>query len=98
MGNAPAADQPQPHLQRQFGLLQATALNMIMIVGAGVFISVPLMLQSLPGPYAVLGWIAAGALILFDGLIWAELGPHSPARAAPISTCWSVSAGTGRAG
>ncbi len=51
---------------------------MTMIVGAGVFITVPLMLQKLPGPYAVLGWVAAGVLILLDGLIWAELGAALP--------------------
>jgi hypothetical protein len=37
-------------LQRHFGLLQATALNVTMIVGAGVFITIPLMLKDLPGP------------------------------------------------
>jgi APA family basic amino acid/polyamine antiporter len=65
-------------LQRQFGLVQATALNMTMIVGAGVFITIPLMLQILPGPYALLGWLAAGALILVDSLVWSELGATLP--------------------
>src|SRR5271166_4222584 len=51
---------------------------MTMIVGAGVFITVPLMLVKLPGPYALLGWIGAGLLILFDGLIWSELGATLP--------------------
>jgi basic amino acid/polyamine antiporter, APA family len=69
---------PQGQLRRHFGLLQATALNMTMIVGAGVFITVPLMLVKLPGPYALLGWIGAGLLILFDGLIWSELGATLP--------------------
>jgi amino acid transporter len=71
-------DAPQPALQRHFGLLQATALNVTMIVGAGVFITIPLMLKALPGPYAVLGWLAGGALMLFDGLIWCELGATLP--------------------
>src|SRR5579871_5085577 len=65
-------------LQRQFGLLQATALNVTMIVGAGVFITIPLMLEKLPGPYALLGWLAAGVLILLDGMIWSELGAALP--------------------
>src|SRR5947209_11030339 len=65
-------------LQRHFGLLQATALNVTMIVGAGVFITIPLMLKVLPGPYALLGWLGAGALILVDGLIWSELGAALP--------------------
>jgi amino acid transporter len=65
-------------LQRHFGLLHATALNVTMIVGAGVFITIPLMLKELPGPYALLGWLAAGGLMLVDGLIWSELGATMP--------------------
>jgi APA family basic amino acid/polyamine antiporter len=65
-------------LQRQFGLLQATALNVTTIVGAGVFITIPLMLEKLPGPYALLGWLAGGVLILLDGLVWSELGAMLP--------------------
>jgi amino acid transporter len=65
-------------LQRHFGLLQATALNVTMIVGAGVFITIPPMLEILPGPYALLGWLAAGALILVDSLVWSELGAALP--------------------
>lgn len=65
-------------LQRQFGLVQATALNVTTIVGAGVFITIPLMLEILPGPYALLGWLAAGVLVLLDSLIWSELGAMLP--------------------
>jgi APA family basic amino acid/polyamine antiporter len=65
-------------LRRHFGLLQATALNVTMIVGAGVFATIPLMLLKLPGPYALLGWLGAGALILVDGLVWSELGAALP--------------------
>jgi amino acid transporter len=65
-------------LQRHFGLLQAVALNVTMVVGAGVFITIPPMLEKLAGPYALLGWIGAGALILVDGLIWSELGAALP--------------------
>src|SRR5438094_10172678 len=67
-----------PDLQRHFGLLQATALNISMIVGAGVFITIPLMLGKLPGPYALLGWLVAGALMIVDGMIWSELGATLP--------------------
>jgi amino acid transporter len=68
----------EDRLRRHFGVREATALNVAMIVGAGVFITIPLMLVKLPGPYALLGWLAAGALILADGLIWAELGAALP--------------------
>src|SRR5205823_5324764 len=75
MTEAPAAP---PDLQRHFGLLHATALNVSMIVGAGVFITIPLMLGKLPGPYALLGWLAAGLLMLLDGMVWSELGAALP--------------------
>lgn len=65
-------------LRRQFGVWQATALNVTMIVGAGVFITIPLMLNALPGPWALAGWLVAGLLILLDGLIWSELGAAMP--------------------
>jgi amino acid transporter len=65
-------------LTRGIGVWQATALNITMIVGAGVFATIPLMLRELPGPYAMLGWLAAGALILVDGQIWSELGAALP--------------------
>src|SRR5919108_5804930 len=73
----PAPQEPAG-LERHFGLVQATALNVTMIVGAGVFVTIPPMLGILPGPYALLGWLGAGALILVDGLIWSELGAALP--------------------
>jgi APA family basic amino acid/polyamine antiporter len=78
MSELPASSVESPTLVRHFGWLQATALNVTMIVGAGVFITIPLMLKELPGPYALLGWVAAGALMLVDGLIWSELGATLP--------------------
>jgi amino acid transporter len=65
-------------LRPQFGFWQATALNVVMIVGAGVFVTIPYMLLELPGPLALAGWLAAGLLILVDGLIWSELGAALP--------------------
>ncbi len=65
-------------LTRGLGPWQATALNVTCIVGAGIFVTVPLLLGVLPGPYALLAWLAAGALILVDGLIWSELGATLP--------------------
>lgn len=78
MMNQDNSPNPSGQLQRHFGLLQATALNVTMIVGAGVFVVIPSMLEKLPGPYALLGWVGAGVLILIDGLIWSELGATLP--------------------
>jgi amino acid transporter len=74
----PVASVTAGGLQRHFGLLQATALNVTMIVGAGVFITIPMMLDKLPGIYALLGWVGAGLLMIFDGLVWSELGATLP--------------------
>jgi amino acid transporter len=71
-------DSSDSGLKRHFGLWQATALNVTMIVGAGVFITIPLMLGYLPGPAALLGWLAVGALVLVDSLVWSELGAALP--------------------
>jgi amino acid transporter len=76
--NEPTKLSPEPTLHRHFGLWQATALNVTMIVGAGVFVTVPLMVKELPGPYALLGWIIGAALMLLDGMIWSELGAMMP--------------------
>jgi amino acid transporter len=65
-------------LERHFGLWHATALNVSMIVGSGVFITIPFMLKELPGPMAIWGWILGGALMIVDGMIWSELGAAFP--------------------
>jgi amino acid transporter len=77
-GGAVGENDSADSLRRHFGLLQATALNVTMIVGAGVFITIPFMLGELPGVWALLGWLAAGGLILVDSLIWSELGAALP--------------------
>src|SRR5262249_13618601 len=65
-------------LVRTIGPWQAAGVNVAMIVGAAVVVTIPPMLGVLPGPYALLAWLAAGALILVDGLIWSELGAALP--------------------
>jgi amino acid transporter len=74
----PSAPVEPGGLRRHFGLLHATALNVTMVVGAGIFLTIPMMLAKLPGPYALLGWLGAGALMLVDGLVWSELGAMLP--------------------
>src|SRR3954470_6178002 len=70
---------PKPTLERGLGLWQATAVNVTQIVGAGVFATIPLILGVLPGAYALLAWLVAGALILADSMVWGELGAALPA-------------------
>jgi amino acid transporter len=60
------------------GLRAATTLNMLSMIGAGPFLTIPLILQSMHGPQALLGWIAGAVVALADGLVWAELGAALP--------------------
>jgi len=68
----------QPHLERRFGLLPATALNMTNMLGAGPFITIPLLMSALGGPQAMLGWIVALVIVICDGMVWSELGAAMP--------------------
>ncbi|MCI0697139.1 APC family permease [candidate division KSB1 bacterium] len=66
------------HLQRRFGLLQATALNMSNMIGIGPFITIPLLMSALGGPQAMLGWLVAVLIAIPDGMVWSELGASLP--------------------
>jgi amino acid transporter len=68
----------QPQLHRRFGLLPATALNMTNMLGAGPFITIPLLMSALGGPQALLGWIVALVIVICDGMVWSELGAAMP--------------------
>ena len=72
------ATNSNPHLTRGLGLLHATALNMSNMVGVGPFITIPLLMATMGGPQAMLGWIFGALLAICDGLVWAELGSAMP--------------------
>src|SRR5258708_26466466 len=74
----PTPSPTEPRLARRFGLLQATALNMINMIGIGPFITVPTLMTALGGPQALLGWILALLIVICDGLVWSELGASMP--------------------
>jgi amino acid transporter len=65
-------------LLRRFGLVQATALNMSNMIGVGPFITIPLLMSALGGPQAMVGWVIAVLIAIFDGMIWSELGAMMP--------------------
>src|SRR5438105_6398133 len=73
-------ESPSGHaeLRPTFGLLQATALNMSNVVGVGPFITIPLMLATMGGPQALLGWTLGALLAVCDGQVWSELGAAWP--------------------
>ena len=67
-----------PPLIRGVGLLGATSLNMIDMIGVGPFITIPLMVGAMGGPQAMLGWVLGALFAACDGLVWAELGAALP--------------------
>lgn len=71
-------DSKPVHLERGLGLKEATALNMIDMVGIGPFIVIPLVIQFMGGPQAIIAWVAGALLSFVDAFIWAELGAAMP--------------------
>ncbi|MGZ4814300.1 MAG: APC family permease, partial [Terriglobales bacterium] len=75
---------PRPTVHRQEGLVrglslgQATALNIIDMIGVGPFITIPLIVVAMGGPQAMLGWILGAFFAMCDGLVWSELGAAMP--------------------
>ncbi len=70
--------QEDSSLIRGVGLLGATSLNMIDMIGVGPFITIPLIVAAMGGPQAIIGWVAGALLVVCDGLVWAELGAAMP--------------------
>lgn len=65
-------------LERGLGLKEAVALNMIDMVGIGPFVVIPLVIQDMGGPQALVAWLAGAIIALLDGFIWSELGAAMP--------------------
>lgn len=48
------------------------------MVGVGPFITIPLLMATMGGPQALIGWLAALVLCACDALVWSELGAAFP--------------------
>lgn len=66
-----------PH-ERRLTLLHATAINMTDMVGIGPFITLPMVISIMNGPYFLYAWLAGAALSMVDAMIWSELGAAFP--------------------
>src|SRR3954469_22701280 len=64
--------------ERSLGLIQATAINMTDMVGIGPFITLPMVISMMNGPYFLYAWLAGAALSFVDAMIWSELGAAFP--------------------
>ncbi len=67
-----------PELKRNIGLLQATSINMIDMVGIGPFVVLYLVIHIVGGPFYLYAWFIGAFLSLTDALIWSELGAAYP--------------------
>src|ERR1041384_2788299 len=64
--------------ERRLGLFQATAINMIDMVGIGPFITMPMVIAFMNGPYFLYAWVAGALLSFIDAMVWSELGAAFP--------------------
>src|SRR2546428_8191969 len=70
-------------LDRGMGLLEATATNIIGMVGIGPFLTIPFMIAAMNGPHIIYAWVAGAVLALCDGLVYAQLGAALPGSGGP---------------
>lgn len=65
-------------LERKISLLQATAINMIDMVGIGPFVVLSVVAAKMNGPWFLYAWIAGAFLSFIDGMVWSQLGSTYP--------------------
>ena len=51
------------------GLLQATAANMLEMIGIGPFITIPLIIAAMGGPQAIICWLPGMVISMCNGLV-----------------------------
>ncbi len=56
---------------------------MLEMIGVGPFLTIPLLLSTMNGPQAMLGWLIGAIVAVCDGLVWAELGAAMPGTGGP---------------
>jgi len=69
---------PDNKLERGLSLTQATAINMIDMVGIGPFVTIPFIIGLMHGPASILAWLLGALLAYMDGFVWAEMGAKWP--------------------
>ncbi len=67
-----------PKLERGLSLWQATAINMIDMVGIGPFVTMSIIVATMHGPASILAWLLGAVLSYADGMVWAEMGARWP--------------------
>lgn len=72
------AEEQKESLVRGLGLLQATSINMIDMVGIGPFVTIPFIIGAMNGPQCIIAWVLGAFLAFMDGFVWSELGAAMP--------------------
>jgi len=67
-----------PALKREISLLQASAINMIDMVGIGPFVVMPLVISMMGSNLFLWAWVLGAFIALVDGMVWSELGASYP--------------------
>jgi fructoselysine transporter len=67
-----------PLTNRKINLLQATAINMIDMVGIGPFVVMPFVVSQFNNGLFLWAWIFGAFTAMTDGMIWSELGARYP--------------------
>lgn len=86
MSGLPAANGAatlRPGLVRGMGLAEAASANMLNMIGIGPFLTIPVIIKTMGGPQAMVGWFLGLILAVCDGLVWAELGAAMPGAGGP---------------
>lgn len=65
-------------LSRSLSLTQATAINMIDMVGIGPFVVLSTIVSLMGGAWSIAAWLLGALLAFADGCVWAELGAKWP--------------------
>jgi len=69
----------EANLSRRISLLQASAINMIDMVGIGPFVVLSFVVEKMHEQYYFLyAWIAGAILSFIDGMVWSQLGATFP--------------------
>src|SRR5437868_4484451 len=65
-------------LIRGLRLREATAINMIDMVGIGPFVTMALVIDIMSGPQCIVAWLLGALLAFLDATVWSELGSRWP--------------------
>src|SRR3954463_247199 len=64
--------------KRKISLVQATAINMIDMVGIGPFVTLYMVIRIMNGPWFLYAWLIGAFLAFMDAMVWSELGAAYP--------------------